>query len=227
MTAPDPGWIYRVYLTVAERIAGRLAAKDAVKLRDIVLAMTSSTLSTPSRGMFKELNYAPCADFGLLRAAHEAAADRGAAASTDAFIAGRSGRPGISGWLADMVDEMGGAILGRVPAKRFGKAEEQAQGRDASSPYASGYARTSAITTMIERVAPSGATVLVRGESGAGKEIVARAVHEAGPRSSGPFVVFDAGAVSSASSEPGAGRSSGSTAGPACPSRSEGAWTGY
>jgi NAD(P)-dependent dehydrogenase (short-subunit alcohol dehydrogenase family) len=36
----------------------------------------------------------------------------------------------------------------------LGKAEEQAQRRDTSSPYASGYARTSAITTMIERVAP-------------------------------------------------------------------------
>ena len=48
-----------------------------VKLRDIVLAMTSSTISTPSRGLFRELNFAPSADFGLLQAAHAAAEARG------------------------------------------------------------------------------------------------------------------------------------------------------
>ena len=40
-----------------------------VKLRDIIIAMTASSLSTPSSGLFKELNYAPCADYGLLSAA--------------------------------------------------------------------------------------------------------------------------------------------------------------
>ena len=40
-----------------------------VKLRDIIIAMTASSLSTPSSGMFKELNFAPCADYGLLSAA--------------------------------------------------------------------------------------------------------------------------------------------------------------
>lgn len=40
-----------------------------VKLRDIIIAMTASSLSTPSSGMFKELNFSPCADYGLLSAA--------------------------------------------------------------------------------------------------------------------------------------------------------------
>ena len=40
-----------------------------VKLRDIIIAMTASSLSTPSSGIFKELNFAPCADYGLLSAA--------------------------------------------------------------------------------------------------------------------------------------------------------------
>ena len=48
-----------------------------VKLRDVILAMTSSTLSTPSRGIFKELNFAPCADWGLLHAAYGAAQAKG------------------------------------------------------------------------------------------------------------------------------------------------------
>ena len=59
------------------RIGSTGAMQKAVKLRDVVIAMTASTLSTPSRGIFKELNYAPCADFGLLRAAVAAAEGKG------------------------------------------------------------------------------------------------------------------------------------------------------
>jgi purine-nucleoside phosphorylase len=55
------------------RIGSAGGMQPQVKLRDVVLAMTSSTLSTPSRGIFKELNYAPCADYGLLQAAYAAA----------------------------------------------------------------------------------------------------------------------------------------------------------
>jgi purine-nucleoside phosphorylase len=48
-----------------------------VGIRDVILAMTASTLSTPSRGIFKELNFAPCADWGLLHAAFIAAEAKG------------------------------------------------------------------------------------------------------------------------------------------------------
>ena len=40
-----------------------------VKLRDIILAMTASSISTPSAGIFREFNYAPVADWPLLHAA--------------------------------------------------------------------------------------------------------------------------------------------------------------
>ncbi|AHM04083.1 Purine nucleoside phosphorylase [Roseibacterium elongatum DSM 19469] len=59
------------------RIGSTGAMQDYVKLRDVVLAMTSSTLSTPSRGIFRELNFAPCADYGLLEAANAAARAKG------------------------------------------------------------------------------------------------------------------------------------------------------
>ncbi|MDJ0995370.1 MAG: purine-nucleoside phosphorylase [Dinoroseobacter sp.] len=55
------------------RIGSAGAMQENVKVRDVVLAMTSSTLSTPSSGIFRELNYAPCADWGLLKAAEAAA----------------------------------------------------------------------------------------------------------------------------------------------------------
>ena len=48
---------------------------------------------------------------------------------------------------------------------------------------------------MLERAAPTDATVLVEGESGTGKERVAAAVHQASLRAQGPFVVLDCAAV--------------------------------
>ena len=51
------------------RIGSCGGMQDKVAVRDVILAMTASTLSTPSRGIFKELNFAPCADWSLLKAA--------------------------------------------------------------------------------------------------------------------------------------------------------------
>ena len=59
------------------RIGSCGAMQEHVQLRDVILAMTCSTLSTPSRGVFRELNFAPCADWGLLKAAAEAARGKG------------------------------------------------------------------------------------------------------------------------------------------------------
>ena len=48
---------------------------------------------------------------------------------------------------------------------------------------------------QIARAAPSRATVLIRGESGVGKELVARAMHYASPRKKGPFVCLNCAAL--------------------------------
>lgn len=55
------------------RIGSAGAMQPQLKVRDLVLAMSTCTLSTPSRGIFKELNFSPTADFGLLQAAWQAA----------------------------------------------------------------------------------------------------------------------------------------------------------
>ena len=55
------------------RIGSAGALPVHVKVRDIILAQTCSTLGSPSRSIFKELNFAPCADFDLLARAHTAA----------------------------------------------------------------------------------------------------------------------------------------------------------
>jgi DNA-binding NtrC family response regulator len=51
------------------------------------------------------------------------------------------------------------------------------------------------IYAVLERVAPTDATVLVEGETGTGKDVVARSLHAASPRASGPFVAVDCGAI--------------------------------
>jgi DNA-binding NtrC family response regulator len=52
-----------------------------------------------------------------------------------------------------------------------------------------------AVFATIRKVAPTTATVLVRGETGTGKELVARALHDASPRKREPFVVVHCAAL--------------------------------
>ncbi|MFT7254113.1 MAG: purine-nucleoside phosphorylase [Paracoccaceae bacterium] len=61
------------------RIGSTGAMQSHINVRDVILAMTSSTISTPSSGIFKELNYSPCADWGLLQAAYKAALGKSSA----------------------------------------------------------------------------------------------------------------------------------------------------
>ena len=51
------------------------------------------------------------------------------------------------------------------------------------------------VLQLIARVAPTEATVLICGESGSGKELVARSIHDASPRRDGPFVAINCGAL--------------------------------
>jgi two-component system response regulator HydG len=55
--------------------------------------------------------------------------------------------------------------------------------------------RIRAVTDLVLRVAPVSAPVLVLGETGTGKELVARAVHNEGPRKDAPFVAVNCAAV--------------------------------
>ena len=48
---------------------------------------------------------------------------------------------------------------------------------------------------MVDRVAPSKATILILGESGTGKELIARTIHEKSQRNHKPFVAINCGAL--------------------------------
>ncbi|MGA7615990.1 MAG: sigma-54 dependent transcriptional regulator [Thermoanaerobaculia bacterium] len=53
----------------------------------------------------------------------------------------------------------------------------------------------SVLRDLVSRVAPTNATVLIVGETGSGKELVARSVHAASPRSRKPFIAVNCAAV--------------------------------
>jgi DNA-binding NtrC family response regulator len=52
------------------------------------------------------------------------------------------------------------------------------------------------VLKILERVGPSEANVLVTGEHGTGKEVIARALHAASPRASRPLIIVNAGGLS-------------------------------
>ncbi len=95
-------------------------------------------------------------------------------------------------------------ILARVAEKRrMGGAAEaaraaEAQGGGGASPVVGG--RSAAFRELLasaRRAAASDASLLIIGESGSGKEVLAKAIHGESPRRAGPFVPVSCGAIAS------------------------------
>jgi purine-nucleoside phosphorylase len=110
------------------RVGSCGALRPDVGMRDLVLAMTASTDSSMNRLRFDGIDYAPCADFTLLRAAAELAADRGLPhhvgpiAAWDSFY---SDRPELLMRLADygvLAVEMETSTLYTLAAKHGARA---------------------------------------------------------------------------------------------------------
>ncbi len=57
------------------------------------------------------------------------------------------------------------------------------------------HAKLREIYAIVEKISPTATTVVIEGETGTGKEIVAATIHKLSPRASGPLMVFDCGAV--------------------------------
>lgn len=55
------------------RIGSCGGMQPSVKVRDVIIAMTATTVGSPSDSIFREVNFAPCADWSLLQAAAQAA----------------------------------------------------------------------------------------------------------------------------------------------------------
>ena len=85
--------------------------------------------------------------------------------------------------------------LGKPPSPST-PASEPAE-HDASSPLLGRSEAMAQLRTTVGRLARSQAPVMILGESGSGKELVAREVHRLGPRSDQPFVPVNCGAIPS------------------------------
>jgi DNA-binding NtrC family response regulator len=72
---------------------------------------------------------------------------------------------------------------------------EELEDAGGGEPLVGASAALARVRELVSRVAPSQASVLVRGETGTGKELVARELHRSSPRAEGPFVAFNCGAV--------------------------------
>ncbi|MDQ3296370.1 MAG: sigma 54-interacting transcriptional regulator [Myxococcota bacterium] len=82
---------------------------------------------------------------------------------------------------------------------RFNAREEEVQivpsHNDRCAGLIGGNARMREIYSIIEKIAPTATTVVIDGETGTGKEVVAQAIHSLSPRVRNELVVFDCGAV--------------------------------
>ena len=67
--------------------------------------------------------------------------------------------------------------------------------RDGAAPLIGSSEVMRLLRERVERVANTNFTVLIEGESGVGKELVARQIHELGPRRGGPFVAINCAAL--------------------------------
>ncbi len=81
--------------------------------------------------------------------------------------------------------------------RRVANNDQDHPSRDADLRLFDGSPQMRAIRAIIESVADCDVTVLIRGESGVGKDLVARAIHAASARRQGPFVTVNCAAIPS------------------------------
>jgi DNA-binding NtrC family response regulator len=67
--------------------------------------------------------------------------------------------------------------------------------RDRMGPIIGGSLKMRQLYTLVERVAKSDIPVIIEGETGTGKDLVARVIHDASPRAKKPYEVLDCGSV--------------------------------
>jgi DNA-binding NtrC family response regulator len=92
------------------------------------------------------------------------------------------------------------AVLERVRKKReltqrLRALERRVRRAEGAPRLVGGSAGLDRVRQLVARVAATEATVLVRGETGTGKELVARAIHELSGRATGPLVAINCGAL--------------------------------
>nr|WP_038001393.1 sigma 54-interacting transcriptional regulator [Thauera linaloolentis] len=104
---------------------------------------------------------------------------------------------GVAGYLTKPFDSQ--ALLARIAhTLQLGKPAPAASHATDESWRADLISHSTRMHTLLDEarlVAASDASVLIRGDSGTGKELLARAIHRASPRAAAPFVAINCGAI--------------------------------
>ncbi|MBY0274838.1 sigma-54 dependent transcriptional regulator, partial [Candidatus Binatia bacterium] len=113
-------------------------------------------------------------------------ADDTATSAVDALKAGAVDYVVKSERMVEQVLARVGSLLDEHAPSSRGRAGDALVGESAAMQ---------AVRVLLQRYAPSRACVLIEGETGVGKELVARALHAQSERASGPFVAINCGAL--------------------------------
>ncbi|HEY5926735.1 MAG TPA: sigma 54-interacting transcriptional regulator [Kofleriaceae bacterium] len=89
--------------------------------------------------------------------------------------------------------KIGRTVIKLVPDEEFVEPEPASAG--AFGSLVGGDSRMRQLFTLLQEAAPTNATVLIEGDTGTGKELIAAEVHAHSARRHGPFITFDCGSV--------------------------------
>ena len=107
------------------------------------------------------------------------------------------GKGGADEWTCQLLETAASLTAILVESERLAHApiRPSAPERDGVAPLIGSSDVMRALRDRVERVANTDFTVLIEGESGVGKELVARQIHQLGRRRHGPFVAINCGAL--------------------------------
>lgn len=106
-------------------------------------------------------------------------------------------RAGVDEWTCQLLEAAASLTGLLIEAERLATtpAPLAPAGRDGAAPLIGSSEVMRLLRERVERVANTDFTVLIEGESGVGKELVARQIHELGARRQGPFVAINCAAL--------------------------------
>ena len=106
-------------------------------------------------------------------------------------------RAGVDEWTCQLLEAAASLTGLLIEAERLATtpAPLAPVTRDGAAPLIGSSEVMRLLRERVERVANTDFTVLIEGESGVGKELVARQIHELGPRRQGPFVAINCAAL--------------------------------